>query len=613
MHGNLADAVTLVLLAGFVAAVVSHRLAYVVVGCGLVALIAALRVLPTSLAFAGFGSELVLLVGAMLVVGAGLTRTGVTDRMVMAVQRLAGPAGARGAERRLLAALVLASALTGAILGDVPAMALWLPAVVQIARHHRTTPGRLLLPILYGVLAGSEVSLIGTAGNILANGLLVAAHRPSFGIFSQAPVGLAAAVLVTLLAVTVGPALVPPLRGPDLADVDFGNLKVYQGEVVVAAHPALDGKRLREATALRDHALRVAAILPAEPADDPPAPASRPATTAPRPRPSGMPVNADTVLHAGDRLLVQGNAEDLLRAQGSGLFALRGEREPAAVTAEALVVPESGLVGRTLAGIGFRQRYGLEVLAVWRHKGRPSKRLQDIRLRAGDILLLSGPRQAAIRLHERLDALLLGEREVPAVLRSKAGIATAILALFVLLAATGAVDPAAAAVGAAGLMVLSGCLRTEDALAALDIPVLLLLAGIVPLGTALQRTPLPGDVAAALQPLAHSHGPLAVWAVLFVVAALTTQFLSDVATALLWVPVALNLALALHLDARPLVLAVMLGGQSPVVAAGHKVALLVPAAGRYTHRDFLRYGVPAVLLFLVAGLVVAPHFFPFHP
>jgi len=606
MHGTFAEAVTVVLLAGLVVAVVGHHVPYAVVGCGLVALLAALQVLPTSLAFAGFGSELVLLVGGTMVMGAGLTRTGVTDRMVELVQRVAGPAGARLAERRLLAVLVLAAAATGAVLGDVSAMALWLPAVVHLARRHATSPGRLLLPTLYGVLAGSQVTLIGTAGNILASGILTAVPgQRGFGLFSQAPVGLVLVLLVVLLAVTAGPALVPPRTAQGQPDVDFANLKIYQGEVVVADHPAIHGKHLHEATVLRDHGLRVAALLPG-PVDA--------AAGGIRRRPLGevsTAVSPDTVLRAGDHLLVQGSAEDLLKAQRSGLFELHGESEPASVTAEALVVSDSGLEGRTLAELGFRQRYGLEVLAVWRHMGPPRTRLQQVRLRAGDILLLSGPRPAALRLHERLDALLLGERGAVQLRRHKAAIAVAILAAFVAGAATGAVDPAAAAVGGAALMVLTGCLRSEEALGALDFPILLLLAGIVPLGTALQQTAIPAYVASVLLPVAHTHGPFVVWVLLFLLATLTTQFLSDVATALLWVPVALKLALVLHMDARPLALAIMLGGQAPIVAVGHKVALLVPSAGRYSQRDFLRYGVPAVALFLVGGLLAAPHVFPF--
>ena len=318
------------------------------------------------------------------------------------------------------------------------------------------------------------------------------------------------------------------------------------------------------------------------------------------------------MVHAGDRLLIQGGAEDLLHAEEAGLFRLeRSAAEPAAVTAEALVLPDSSLAGRTLADLGFRQRYGLDVLAVWRHRGHPLTRLRNLRLRAGDILLLGGPRPAALRLHERLDALLLTERAGPRPRTGRAWHAVAILALFVLGAATGAVDPAVAALGAAALMVLSGCLTGDEALLALDLPILLLLAGIGPLGTALQATPLPGLVAGALRPAAAVVGPVGVWALLFLMAALTTLFLSDVATVLLWVPVAVRVAAALHVDARPLALAVMIGAQSPVMAVGHKVALLVPAAGGYTHRDFLRFGVPVALLFLTGGLLAVPHLFPF--
>ncbi len=596
---------TLVLLAAVVAAAVSHRVPSAVVGGALVCLLAGLRILPVARAFAGFGSELVLLVGGMMVVAAGLTRTGAADRLVAGVEVAAGRPDGVLAERRLLGGLVLAGAATAALLGDVPAMAVWLPAVSRIARRHGTTPGRLLLPILFGVLAGSEVTLIGTAGNILASGILTAVPgQVGFGVFTQAPVGLVAVAAVFALAVTVGPALLPAKHPGEPADVDFANLKMYQGEVAVAAHSALDGRRLREAAVLRELGLRVTAIFPG--ADAPgrrglPLPGSSPPATA----------GPDSVVRAGDRLLVQGSAEDLLEAQNSGLFELRGPAEAATVTAEALVVPESGLVGRTLTELGFRQRYGLDVLAVWRHRGQPLTRLQHLRLRPGDILLLSGSRLAALRLHERLDALLLGERDAAPPRRDRAAVALGLLAAFVAVAATRLMDPAAAAVGAAAGMVLTGCLRPEEALAALDLPILLLLAGIVPLGTALQATPVPALVAAGLAPLARADGPLAVWAVLFLVAALTTQLLSDVATVLLWVPVALRSAALLHADSRPLALAVMLGAQAPVVALGHKVALLVPSAGRYSNRDFLRYGLPAAALLLGAGLWAAPRVFPF--
>lgn len=578
---------------------VSHRVPYAVVGGGLVALLAGLRVLSPAAAFAGFGSELVLLVGGTMVLGAALARTGVTERLVGLVQLAAGAGTGPAGERRLLAVLVLAAALTGAVLGDVSAMALWLPAVVQLARRHATTPGRLLLPVLFGVMAGSQLTLIGTAGNILASGLLAAAGHTAFGLFSQAPVGLVLVVLAVLLAVGPGPHLLPPRGAQGQPEVDFANLKMYQGEVVLAEHPAVHGRRLRDAVALRDGGLRVAAVLDAAEQE-----AVRPAGPWP-----GI-LDPDTVLRAGDRLLVQGSAEDLLRADAAGLFRLFRETEPAAVTAEALILPDSGLQGHTVAELSFRQRYGLEVLAVWRHLGPPPTRLPRLRLRAGDILLLAGPRGAALRLHERLDALLLGERSPVEPRRHRAPWALAILAGFVIAAASGAVDPAVAALGAAALTVLTGCLRADEALAALDLPILVLLAGIVPLGTALQHTAVPAAAAALLTPLARAHGPFAAWTLLFLAAAVTTQFLSDVATALLWVPVAVHVAAALHLDPRPLVLAVMVGGQVPVAAVGHKVALLLPTAGGYTQRDFLRYGLPAAAVFLAGALLVAPRFFP---
>lgn len=604
MHWTWGDAATIALLAGFVAAVISHRVHHAVVGVALIALLAGARVLRVSQAFAGVGSELVLLVGGMMVVAAGLSNTGVTQLMVSGVQAAAGRPSGRVTERRLLGGLVLAGALSGAFLGDVPAMVMWLPAVTQIARRYGTTAGRLLLPTMFGVLAGSECTLIGTAGNILANGIL--AETPgqrTFGVFTQAPVGMALVAGVLVLTLVAGPLLLPPRPTHEEAEVDFADLKMYQGEVVVADHPAIAGRRLRDVAPLREFGLRVAAHLPLREAEE-----RRPWFAG---RGPGA-VGPDTVLQAGDRLLVQGSAEDLLQAQRSGVFALERSAEPASVAAEALVLPESSLAGRTLADLSFRQRYGLDVVAVWRHRGHPLTRLQSLRLRAGDILLLAGPRAAALRLHERLDALLLTERAGSPPRASRRWRALAILGLFVIAAGTGAVDPAVAAMGAAALMVLSGCLSGEEALRALDLPILLLLAGIGPLGTALRGTPLPALVAGALRPLAQAWGPLALWCVLFLVGAVTTQFLSDVATILLWVPVAVQVAGGLHVDARPLALALMIGAQSPVVALGHKVALLVPAAGRYTNRDFLRFGVPAALIILIAGALTAPHFFPFH-
>ena len=326
------------------------------------------------------------------------------------------------------------------------------------------------------------------------------------------------------------------------------------------------------------------------------------------------------LLREGDTLLIQGSPEDLRTFKGlqeleidqrTELELRDLESEQVGLT-EVVLSPHTTLVGKTLRELHFRAKYGLTVLAIWREGRLYRSNLRDLPLKFGDTLLLYGMREKLIVLGSDPDFLVLTEEaQVPPRTR-KAPIALLIMVAVLLPVVAGWLPIAITAVGGVVLMVLTGCLTMDEAYRSIEWKAIFLIAGMLPLGIALERTGAAQYVAENMVSLIGGMGPLAVTAGLFVLAALASQFMPNPAVAVLLAPIAYNTALDLGVSPYPLMMVVAISASAAFLSpVAHSSNILVMGPGGYRFADYLRLGIPLTLVVLAVTLVVLPIFWPF--
>ncbi len=557
-------------------------------------------------AFAGFGSPTVISIVAVFVLGAALNETGAADLVGRRLHALAGDD-----EVRLLVALVLVEAALSAFMNNIAATAVLMPAVAVIARRSGIAPSRLFMPLAFGAILGGTLTQVGTPPNLLASQLLAEHGEEPFGLFDFTPVGLAILVAGLGFLVTAGRRLLPTHESheaPPEGARDLAGVYQLEGRLFSLRLPAdspLAGRSLAEVRFANIYGVKVISILHEGGRELAPSGASRLA-------------GGDVLLVEGEaarvQRLIQGADED--RTPGEAVAPLAGaepalESEEVGVV-EAALAPRSALGGRSLADLEFAERYGLIALALWRD-GRPHyAELATIPLRAGDALLLQGPRPRIRLLAKDADWVVLSETERSPHRTRRAPFAFAALALMIALVITGWQPIHVAAFTAATLVVLSGALTMREAYRAIEWRTTLLIAAILPLGTAVERSGAALAMAEGLTNLVGPLGPYALLAGLAVFSSLASQVLDGASAVVLLSPMVFATAVTMQVDPRPLMMGVALGASAAFMTPfSQKSNLLVMGAGGYRSGDFLRVGTPLTALVLLLIVLLVPVFFPF--
>ncbi|MGQ9490691.1 MAG: SLC13 family permease [Anaerolineae bacterium] len=559
---------------------------------------------PTEV-FSGFASPAVITVWAVYIVSQGLFKTGVADFLGERIIRVAGTS-----EPRLVAITMLTCGTMSAFMNNIGATAMLLPAVVGISRQARIPLSKLLIPLSFASLMGGNLTLIGTPPNILANDLLQKRGLPGFTFFDYTPMGLIVFGSGILYMVLLGRHLLPVRRStPAGQSATLEPLRAYVSEVRVPAGSPLVGQTLLQSRLGADYDLTVISILRER---------AGPGELAAR----NLAPNRDTVLEADDLLLIEGRIEALMRACQSLKLTIEAQRKlglPGSdarqiCTVEATLAPRSPIAGHTLRGLQFRDRYGFTALAIWRHGEVITERIRDVRLRFGDTLLLQGPCHRLAALQAGNEFLVL--EPVDLALRKSAQVpfALAALATVLLLATVVKLPIALAMVIGAVLMILTGCLTMDEAYQSIEWRSVFLIAGMLPLGLAMESTGtarfLADQVIGVMGPL----GPLGVLAGIYLLASVTTEPMSNAAAALLIVPIAIDVALGLGADPRPFVLATVIGASTSFLTPmGHQANVLVFGPGGYRFFDYTRVGAPLNLVIFAATMLTLPVVWPLFP
>jgi di/tricarboxylate transporter len=555
-----------------------------------------LRLIDPEEIFAGFANPAVITVWAVYIVSGGLFKTGVADAMGRGILRLG-----RGSEPRLIVTIMATCGVISAFMNNVGATAMLMPAMVGISRRTRIAVSKLLIPLSFSSLLGGKMTLIGTPANILAMGILADRGLATLGFFEFTPIGVVVLTTGILYMVLIGRHLLPVREGAE-GRRDAYRLREYCTEVMVSNDSPLARKTLLESRLGRDYDLTVLAIE--------------------RYGASLSPIGRDTVVQAGDLLTVECKVDSLMSARQALGLTIEAERkldleslEPGNVELiEATLAPRSGLVGRTLRGVRFRDRYGFTALAIWRHGEAITEKLRDVPLQFGDALLLQGPRHRVRGLQEGTDFLVLEPLEVEQLRHKKAPIAVAALALSIGLVVFMDFHISLAMVIAAVIMILTGCLSIEEAHESIDWRTVFLVAGMLPLGMAMEATGTAQYLANIMLGAVGDLGPLALLAGMYLLAALITQAMSNAAAMVLVVPIAADTALGMGANHITFTMAVVIGAATSFLSpVGHKANVLVFGPGGYRFFDYARVGALLTVALLTVSMIFLPLFWPIFP
>lgn len=539
----------------------------------------------------GFSNPATITVAAMFVLSAGLQKTGAVARAGRLLKRLAEH------PTMLLLAMMLTVAAVSAFINNTAAVAVFMPLALAACAGGKVSPSKLLIPLSYASQFGGVCTLIGTSTNLLVSSISERAGHGAFALFEFAPLGLVMVGAGTLYLAVLGRWLLPDRRGAQLTETY--QLGDYITELRVRPDSRLVGQTVAASDFGRREDLTVLEIL-------------RQGRTlfAPLHEP----------VQAGDVLLVRGGARDLMDAKNAWKLELEPEfrlKDEALEAkdlrlAEVLIAPRSQLIDRTLAAVDFRRRYEAIVLAIRARQGTFGTQLNQVPLQFGDALLLLGPKDDLARLRGDPNFLVLDTVEEPALRRGKIPWAVGIIAAVVTLAAFDVMPILVSSIIGCIALVATRCLTLEEAYAAIDWKVIFLLAGVLPLGLAMEKTGAAQLLARSALGLVGPLGPVVVLAMLYLFTAMLTEFMSNNATAVLMAPVAISAAGALGVDARPLLMAVCFAASTSFATpVGYQTNTMVYHPGGYRYADFARVGIPLNLLFWGLAVYFIPRFWPF--
>jgi len=539
----------------------------------------------------GFSHPATVTVGAMFILSAGLYRTGAVNFI--------GSKLIQAGKKNFWLALVLLMATAGtfsAFINDTAVVAILIPVVLVLAQELKVSPGKLLMPLSFSALFGGVCTLIGTSTNILVSSIAVKHGQPPFGMFEFTPFGIVILVVGSLYMLLIGVRLIPEQKmEPDLRK-QFG-IGDYLVEIILEPDALSVGTVLGDSPLLRDLAIRSVDVY----------------------RDGGRLESPQEklVLQAGDHLKVRCDLDNFRKLQGRRGISLRQEsgteeKDDGTILVEAVIAPGSTLDGRSLKQARFRSRYGLTALAV-RHRGLVMREnLEEMQLRAGDVLLFEMEKHHLDQLREDKTFVLVSEAEFPTFRKRRMAIAIAVIAFVVGSATTGVLPIFVTAVLGCVFMVLCRCLTLEEAYGSVQWKVIFLLGGVLALGKAMEKSGAALLIANMLVETVGALGPRALVSAFYLVTSIMTELMSNNATAALLTPIAIGVAESYGIDSRPLLMAVTYAASAAFMTpVGYQTNTLIYSLGHYRYVDFLRVGTPLNLIFWVLATIMIPWFWPF--
>jgi di/tricarboxylate transporter len=559
----------------------------------MVALMATGLLTPTE-AVAGFANPAVITVGSMFLISRGMIRTGALGFIGHKLIDIS-----RGNYRMALLLSLFIVAVASAFINNTPVVVLFIPIMLSISCEYGLSPSKFLIPISYASILAGTCTLIGTSTNIIVSDLSAAYGYGTIGMFELSKLGLPIAVLGIGVIYLLSPRIMPGHAAPT-CEIDKGNSQQYLAELLITADSQMDGQApewFREKfpsmslfEIVRGPLIRYA--------DD-----------------------ENVIMKSGDLLLVKGSASDLVAILSSGLAELPHESDGAdfgtgdaeSLIAELVLPPQSALLGIRLMDSRLQGDPDVQILAIKsREHHYGDNNLRQVRLRIGDIILVRCPREKINQMRASRDVIIIEDIHHDIVHKRLAGRALLIFSGVIVAATTGMADIMVSALAGVLAMILTGCLELRSAYRELRADVLMLIVGTIALGAAMEKTGATGLYADAFLSWFYGASPQVVLGGFLLLTSVGTLILSNNATAVLLLPVAISTALSLGVNPKPFIIAVCFGASacfaSPI---GYQTNLMVYGPGSYRFTDYLKLGIPLNLLVIVLGMWLIPWIWPF--
>ena len=524
-------------------------------------------------------------IAAMFIVMGALVRTGALDVLTQIAERYA-----RTHPKTAVVGVILSVMGASAIMNNTPVVVVMIPVVVQLSKTLGTKASKLLIPLSYAAIMGGSLTLIGTSTNLLVDGVARAEGLEPFGIFEILPIGLVVCATGLLYMGLFGRKLLPDRDSMATMLSDRSRMKFFT-EAVIPPESNLIGREVLDVKLFKREGVRLIDVVRGD---------------------ESLRRALDGVaLRVGDRVVLRTEMTELLGLQATK--ELKRVDQLSAVetrTVEVLITPGCRMVGRSLGSMRLRRRYGVYPLAVHRRNQNIGRQLDDLIVKVGDTLLLEGAPEDIQRLAVDMDMVDVSQPSARAYRRGHAPIAVGALIGIVTLAALNVAPILLLAVLAVALVLVTGCIDAEEAFSFVDGRLLALIFSMLAVGAGLQNS---GAITLLVDGIAPTLATLPPGVVIFCVFLLTTvltEVVSNNAVAVIMTPIAISLAAALGMDARPLVVAVMIAASCAFATPiGYQTNTLVYGPGGYRFTDFLRIGAPLNLIMSVVVSTTIPIFF----
>ena len=541
-------------------------------------------------------------VACMFILSASLERTGVIEALGNWFEKIAG----NSPVRMLMAMMAIVAVLSGFV-NNTPVVVVFMPIVLAICRKRDFIASKFLIPLSYAAIVGGTMTIIGTSTNLIAVGIAEKQGIDNFSMFSITPLGIIFVATTFIYMLTIGRKLLPT-RLTLATLIQNQQSREFITHAFVQKGGELDGISFENSALSTMKKARVLEVLRKD-------------------RRIQQPLNEIT-FQPGDEIVFKGALEGMvgisetegINVRGKAGWGLEGLRTETALLMEGIIGPESTMTGKSLKELQFRQRFGVIILAVHRRGKNLQERFEDEKLAFGDTLLVQGPTDKIHGLFQRRDFINLSEPEVNTHRQSKAPIAIAALLLFMIFGALGGhffipkIPIVQLALTSALIVLITRCVQPQEAYRAIEWRVVFMIFGMLGLGMAIDKSGLAQLIAGGMTEGLGIENPWIMLSLIYLLAAVLTEIVSNNAVAVLLTPLAIIIAQSLGVDPVPFIIAVMFGSSASFsTPIGYQTNTFVYSAGGYKFGDFFRAGFPlAVILWLIASFLI-PVLWPFQP
>jgi di/tricarboxylate transporter len=559
-----------------------------------VALLLVLGILSTRDVLHVFSNTAPFTVGCLFILSAALERTGMIDAIGNAIARVPWRS-----PWQALMVMMLGCLAMSAFINNTPIVVIMTPVIIALAHSLKASATKFLIPLSYATILGGTCSLIGTSTNIIVDGVAQSKGLAPFGMFEISPAGIVYGLVGMLYMAVIGWRLLPDRQTLSDVLIDLSGRK-FLTEVVVPPSSPMIGRTLAEAGITAKRGYKVIDVIRDEDSFDP--------------------EHGEPTLTAGDRIVLRMSVAEFMALRDTGDLIVEKNApqalEPIASRnvrmMEGIVGPHSSFAGQRVVDLNLRRLYDTYILAIHRQNENLHGNFDQVRLQFGDTILLEGPPDGLKRLFERGDLINLTEVTERPFRRNKAWLAILAILVVITLSAFEALPIAAVAFIAATLVVALGCLDAEEAYRAIRWPILMLIFGMLALGTAMETTGAGAMIVTFIVGLVGGLGPVVVLSIIYLLTSVLTEFMSNNATAILLTPIAIGLAEQMGVDPRPFVIAVMFAASASFATPiGYQTNTFVYGAGGYRFTDFVKVGLPLNVVLWVVASFLLPYFWPF--